>query len=420
MSHHTDQMSHAFAEGDLSDGYEPPLMSEMKVVLIGALLIGIGPVSMVLYTPAMPELVGYFATTEAMVKMTVTLYFGGFSIAQLVCGPLSDGLGRRPVILGFMAVYLLACMMILLSPNVEIMLAARFLQGIGAAMGVAIARAIVRDVFADGRALKVMNLMGLFIAIAPAIAPAVGGLTLAVAPWQALFVIMLLMGVATMLVALFSLKETVERDVSRIRPRALIASYRTLLMTPYFMLASLVVAGSLGAIYALVTILPFVLMDQVGQSPVVFGFSQILQAGAYMVGALVVLYMLRRVGQDALVPAGLLLVVLSSAALIILLAVYGPTFTTVMGPIAVYSFGVAFIMPAMLTNSLMPFPKIAGAASALTAFLQMAAGLLGSALASLFTNPSYALATIVPVMGGFAVLCWFYWRRLPTPETHTL
>jgi DHA1 family bicyclomycin/chloramphenicol resistance-like MFS transporter len=87
-----------------------------------------------------------------------------------------------------------------------------------------------------------------------------------------------------------------------------------------------------------------------------------------------------------------------------------------MGPIALYSFGVAFIMPAMLTNSLMPFPTIAGAASALTAFLQMAIGLLGSALAALFTDPSLALAVILPVMGIVAAVCWHFWRKLPVPN----
>src|SRR5690625_3931368 len=84
----------------------PPLMSELKVTLIGALLIAVGPVSLSLYTPALPELVAYFGTTEVLVQLSVTTYFLGFALAQLICGPLSDGLGRRPVIIGFMAVYI--------------------------------------------------------------------------------------------------------------------------------------------------------------------------------------------------------------------------------------------------------------------------------------------------------------------------
>lgn len=396
----------------------PPLMSELKVTLIGALLIAIGPISMALYTPALPELVRYFHTTDALVKMTVTLYFAGFAAAQLVCGPLSDGVGRRPVIVGFMLVYVLACILILFSPTIETMLAARVLQGVGAAMGIAISRAIVRDVFADARSFRIMNLMGLFIAIAPAIAPAIGGLTLEVAHWRALFAMMALAGLGAIFVAVFSLKETVQRDLSRIRPGALWASYKQLLQTPYFVLASLVIANAIGAVFALATMLPFVLMDQVGLSPTGFGFSQILQAGMYVAGAMAVQTILPRYGADRLVPVGLALVLVACLGLMILLPVWGTNFFSIMVPIAVYSFGIAFIMPAMLTNSLMPFPRIAGAASALTAFLQMAVGLLGSAVASLFQDPSLALLVVLPTMGFAAAVCWHFWRKQPVPTFH--
>ena len=82
-----------------------PVMSERRVGIIGALIVAIGPVSMSLFTPAMPELVADFGTTESMVKMTLSLYFAGFAVTQLVCGPLSDGYGRKPVTFGFMLIY---------------------------------------------------------------------------------------------------------------------------------------------------------------------------------------------------------------------------------------------------------------------------------------------------------------------------
>ena len=392
-------------------------MSELKVTLIGALLIAVGPVSLSLYTPALPELVAYFGTTEVLVQLSVTTYFLGFALAQLICGPLSDGLGRRPVIIGFMAVYISACVAILLSHSITLLLAARTLQGIGAAVGLAIARAIVRDVYSDARAFKIMNLMGVFIALAPAIAPTIGGLTLMAGPWQILFALMALMGVAVILVTVFSLRETVVRDVSRIRPKALLQSYRILLTAPYFMLASLVVACSLGSIYALATLLPFILMNQVGLSPVSFGMSQILQAGSFVLGAITVQNLLPRVNANALVPFGLMLLMGSSITLMSLLLKTAPTFLNVMLPIAVFSYGVAFILPSMLTNSLLPYPHRAGAASALTAFLQMAMGLCISGLASLFSNPTFGLALLFPTMATIATTCWLAWRRLPVPAS---
>src|SRR5699024_4223954 len=122
----------------------PPLMSELMVTLIGALLIAVGPVSLSLYTPALPELVAYFDTTEVLVQLSVTTYFLGFALAQLICGPLSDGLGRRPVIIGFMLIYITACLAILLYHSITLLLAVRSLQRMGPAVGLAIALAIVR------------------------------------------------------------------------------------------------------------------------------------------------------------------------------------------------------------------------------------------------------------------------------------
>ena len=83
----------------------PPPMSERRVALLGAALVAIGPISMALFTPAMPEIVRAFGSTEAAAKMTLSLYFGGFALAQLVCGVLSDGFGRKPVTLVFLGIY---------------------------------------------------------------------------------------------------------------------------------------------------------------------------------------------------------------------------------------------------------------------------------------------------------------------------
>ena len=104
-----------------------PLMSERRVGVIGALRAAIGPISMALFTPAMPEIVHAFGTTESAVKLTLSLYFAGFAFAQLACGPLSDGFGRKPVITAFMGIYLLASIAAILAPTIHLLIAARFL-----------------------------------------------------------------------------------------------------------------------------------------------------------------------------------------------------------------------------------------------------------------------------------------------------
>src|SRR3954468_2643221 len=99
-------MSAPMPEGRVN-GQPVPLMTETRTAVVGALIVALGSVSMSLYTPAMPALVEAFHTTPATVKLTLTVYFGGFAFAQLVCGPLSDAYGRRPIALGFFSIYLL-------------------------------------------------------------------------------------------------------------------------------------------------------------------------------------------------------------------------------------------------------------------------------------------------------------------------
>src|SRR5215213_2919587 len=105
-----------------------PLMSERKTAIVGALLVALGPISMALYTPAMPTLVKVFGTDVSTIKLTLTVYFAGFALAQLVCGPLGDAFGRRPVVLAFTALYLVGSVIAALAPDVEWLLAARLVQ----------------------------------------------------------------------------------------------------------------------------------------------------------------------------------------------------------------------------------------------------------------------------------------------------
>lgn len=392
-----------------------PLMSERRVGLIGALLVAVGPVSMALFTPAMPELVQAFGTTEAAVKMTLSLYFAGFAFAQLFCGPLSDGFGRKPITLVFMGIYLLASVLALLAPTIEALIAARFLQGVGSAVGVAIARAIVRDLFTSERSARIMNLIGLILGIGPAFAPTLGGITMELFGWHAIFVLMIIFGIVIVTAAQLWLVETVRRDLSRIRPRELVRSYRTLFGDGYFMSSSLVLAGAIGALYTQATVLPFILMSRVGLTPTEYGFGMLMQSGMFFAGSLVVRSLMGRFGAYRLVPVGLACIAMGSIGMAVLLRVVEPTFLTVMGPVAFYAFGIAFVMPAMSTASLAPYPLIAGAAASLSGFLQMGGGLAGGLLIALFANPVTAMATVIPLMGLMAILSWLVWSRLPEP-----
>src|SRR5690606_5401074 len=121
-------------------------------------------------------------------------------------------------------------------------------------------------------------LMGLTLGLGPALAPTIGGITMQLFGWQALFLFMAMAGFVVILVVRVGVVETVVRDLSRVRPAALARSYKRLLSEPYFVLCSIVMGGSIGALYTQATVLPFIIMDGLGLTPTQFGFSMIMQS----------------------------------------------------------------------------------------------------------------------------------------------
>jgi DHA1 family bicyclomycin/chloramphenicol resistance-like MFS transporter len=380
-------------------------MSHTKTSVIGALLVALGPISMALYTPAMPTLVSVFDTDVSAVKLTLTVYFLGFALAQLVCGPLSDVWGRRPVVMAFTGLYLVGCLIAVLAPSIHWLLVARVVQGVGAAAGIAISRAIVRDLFTGRQSVQVMNMIGLMLIAAPAMAPTIGGVTLEFLGWNAIFALMAVYGLVIMAIFHVAVPETLVRNGMGDAPRRrLVASYATLVRDARFLRPAIVMACSLGSLYTLATVLPFVLIDRAGMTPVHFGLAMLTHSGAFMVGSLVMRQLLRSIDAHRLVPLGLALISGGALLLPVIAAFYEPSFVTVMGPTALFAFGLPFVMPSMMTESLAPFPHIAGAAAALSGFFQMAAGLIGSAAAAAMGDAVLALVTIIPALALMAVL----------------
>ncbi|MCC5969126.1 MAG: multidrug effflux MFS transporter [Pararhodobacter sp.] len=389
-----------------------PLMSERRVSLLGALLVATGPVAMALYTPSMPSIVTELATTEGMVQITLVVFYAGFAFAQLVAGPLSDALGRRPVVLGFMLLFLVGSLISMLATSIDVLILGRLLQGVGAAVGVTTARALVRDLFRGQQAARIMNMIGIILAVAPVISPTLGGVLLMAGGWRWIFVLMVLYASALVLVVWLSMRETVARDLRLLAPLSMWRNYRLLAGNAHFMLATGVVTGAIGAFYTLAVLLPFILMDRVGLNPVQFGLAMLMQSGSFLAGALVMRVLLRYVSAYRLAGMGVGLMLLGSLGTLRLLWAE-PDFLSVMLPVAIYAPAIAFVMPAMTTAAMIPFPKIAGSASALMGFLQMGAGLAAGIAAALLGNALLGMALFIPALGVLSSLCYLAHRRLP-------
>lgn len=374
-------------------------MTERHVAAIGSLLIALGPVSLALYTPAMPELVVDFATTYPAVKATLAAYFAGFALAQLICGPLSDAYGRRPAALAFLALYVIGSVGAMLAPSIHALTVARLIQGIGAAVGISVARAIVRDNFTGEQSARVMNTIGIFLAIGPAMAPTLGSLAMLAFDWRAIFVLMVAYG-GVLLIAVYRFLPETNRapDPARASPAGLVRAYAALGSDRRFLFPALMLGLVLGGFYSLSSVLPFLLIDIAGLSPQAFGFGMLAQTGAYILGGIFTKALLKHVPARHLVLPGLMLAMAGALAMMASIALFAPSYFTVMAPVALFAFALAMVTPDLTTRAMAAFPEKAGAAAALLGFAQMGSGFIDSGAVAIIGSPPLAFATVIPLV----------------------
>ncbi|WP_413786038.1 multidrug effflux MFS transporter [Agrobacterium sp. rho-13.3] len=392
-------------------------MSVRRTAMLGAMLTALGPVSMAIYTPAMPELVRAFATTESAIKMSLTLYFGGFAIAQLVSGAMSDAFGRRKATIAFLLIYLAGGLLAAFAPNVDVLLAARLIQGIGASVGVTVARAVVRDQFSGAQATGILNLIGIMLAVGPAAGPTIGGLSLLAFGWQSVFVLMLVFGLVSVITIVLCLRETTIPDPTRLFPSRLLSAYRELLASPRFLLSALVLGGSVGALFAQSTMLPFVLINEVGLSPTAFGVGMLMQSGSYFTGSIALRFIARRIGNRHAALIGICMSATGGVLIFLSIHFIPASFLSVMAPVGVATFGLALITPYIITAGMAPFPHIAGSASAMMGFIQMSAGFTAGVAASLLGSPLTSFGTIIPLMELSAVASYIAFEIIIRKQT---
>lgn len=393
-------------------GLKPPTeMSERRVALICGMLAGLGPLSLALFTPAMPTLTAVFATSEAAVKGTLSAYFAGYAGAQLVSGPLSDRYGRKSTVQAFLLLYLAGTLGTLVAGTMELLLWSRSLQGIGAAAGLVMSRAIVRDLFTGDSSSRVLNLSNIILGAGPMLAPAIGGGAILLAGWRAPFFIMFAIGVALAVLVKASLVETRPRQLASIASKGTLSIYLSLLKDSYFLWSSATISCAVATFYAQSTVLSFIVMGQLGFSAAQFGLLMLFISSGYFMGAIVVGSLIARQGAAPLVPYGLAMLFVMSLALAVLLVAFPLSLASVALPISAMTFANAFVLPGMYTASLAPFAKIAGAASALSGFMTMALGFLASVMMSLVGNPAHALAITAPTVAAPALIFYVLWRR---------
>jgi DHA1 family bicyclomycin/chloramphenicol resistance-like MFS transporter len=335
------------------------------------------PLSTDLYLASLPGLGSYFSAAPAAVQQTLSLFVIGFGSAQLISGPLSDRYGRRPVLLGGLAVYVVASIACSLAPTLPLLVAARFIQAIGCCTAVVVARGLIRDAYSPADGARVIAKASSLLSLAPLIGPVVGGYLQVTFGWRAAFVVMSLFGLLLALACLSRLEETNQhRDPQATRLGGLWASYRAVAAHPGFWAYALPGALSYASIFVFISGSSFVLIQVLGVPTRYYGFGFAFGVSGYLVGTLVCRRLLGgfglektlSIGAATSLTAGLVFAGIVGAGLHHWAVVLGSQFLAMLGH------GINF--PCVQAGAVAPFPRQAGAAAGLLGFFTMGAALV--------------------------------------------
>jgi len=350
----------------------PAGMSPAVVVVMLTLLLGIQPITTDLYLPALPTLQRELGASVNAAQLTLSVLVGCFGLAQLVCGPLADRHGRRPVLLGGLALYTFASVMSTRSGSIDALIGWRALQGAAMAAAVTCARSIVRDLYQPHEGARVMSRALTGLGIIAMTSPIVGGIIVQWLHWQAALLVLAVFGAAALALVALRFEETVPlRNPQATRLGPLLKNWGAVLSNPTFRAWVALLCCTFGGLFFLLAGSSFVFIDVLGSSRVAYGLILATSSLAYIVGTWLCRRLLLRHGLRGAVrrgawfslAGGLGMAALSLAGVYSVWAIIVPQW--------LYAIGHGIHQPCGQAGAVGPFPEKAGTAASVSGFLMM-------------------------------------------------
>lgn len=394
----------------------------LPLVLILGSLTALGPLTIDLYLPALPQVSGDLHVSQAVTQLTLTAFMVGIALGQLVIGPLSDTLGRRRPLLTGLTVYVAASVLCAFAPNPTVLIGMRLVQGLAGAAGIVIARAVVRDLYDGLGAARLLSSLMLVSGTAPILAPVLGAQLLRLTSWRGVFVTLTLLGLAVLAATAALLTETL--PAGRRRRGGLPDTLRTMRgLVGDGRFSGYLLTGSLGfaALFAYIAGSSFTLQEVYGASPQTYSLLFALNSvGMVATGQLNGKWLLGRFPSFRILATGLAVLVAAGTALVVLAAFTHAGLPWIATALFFTACPVGMILPTTTALSLQRAPHAAGSASALLGTTQFLMGAVAPALAGLGgqgTALPMALSVLglaLAAAGCFLVLCR-PWRPAADP-----
>ncbi len=374
-----------------------------KLILILGAIAALGPLSIDMYLPSFPSIAKDLGVSTAQISLTLTTYFIGISVGQLIYGPLIDRYGRKPPLLFGLALYIVASVACAFSSSLELLIISRLFLALGGSVGMVSARAMVRDLFETKDVAKVFSSLILVMGVAPIIAPAIGGILDSFLSWRYIFLTLTGISILLWILVYFSLEESKIPDKNfSLKLGKVGHRYLQVLSNRQFMVYGLAGSLAMAGLFTYIASSPLVLMERLGFEQRTYTWLFGVNAACFILGS--------QVNRLALnyYPTRLVSKICALAALTLCAVFIGyevtfglPSYlTSAFFGFFLFTFG--FINPNTTALALEPFKEMAGVASALVGSFRMAAGALASAFVGTLSNTN--VQPVFYMMAGMALV----------------
>lgn len=353
-----------------------------KLALMLAALAMLGPFSVDTYLPAFPDIEKSLGADLVAVQQTLTAYMFSFAVMTLWHGALADAYGRRNIILIALAVFAVGSLGCAAAHSIEYLWAFRVMQGVSAGAGVVVGRAIIRDVYDDVEAARLLALVTMIFAIAPAIAPIFGGWIVVYSDWRTIFLALFAYAVLLLWYCYKRLPETLlPAKRTLFRPRFLWESYKQIFLSPAFQLKAGALAFNFAGLFLYVAAAPVFITRHLGLGPNDFAWQFIPAVSGIFLGALAANRLAGKISIPRMMLVGYTLLIGAGVANVAYHAFFPPAIPWSVLPLFFYTFGMSLIAPVITLLIIDLFPKIRGTVASCQSFTQtmLSAGVAGIA-----------------------------------------